>query len=212
MIYIKNINSWPTQGRVERWDAMKPLYYRSVSSKGAGRPRLTHRHKGGWKETKWMRWVWRNGVMKFVLGENGRNPVKNLPRPRFVHHENHMEWARRERDPSGGRRAPNRLRHEAAFGSNMNGTDFITSIKPHTTRYRPWKGEVVSLPFLSDSCELIQSCLSSTREMSEERVLFSVEQRIIIKFLTAEEVQPSEILQRLFRGREVRLSRTRVFE
>ena len=34
--------------------------------------------------------------MKFVVGENGRNPVKNLPRPRFVHHETHMEGPRRE--------------------------------------------------------------------------------------------------------------------
>ena len=34
--------------------------------------------------------------MKFVVGENGRNPAKNLPRPRFVHHETHMEGPRRE--------------------------------------------------------------------------------------------------------------------
>ena len=34
--------------------------------------------------------------MKFVVGENGRNPVKNLPRPRFIHHETHMEGPRRE--------------------------------------------------------------------------------------------------------------------
>ena len=34
--------------------------------------------------------------MKFVVGENGRNPVKNLPRSRFVHHETHMEGPRRE--------------------------------------------------------------------------------------------------------------------
>ena len=95
--YIKNIlNSCPTQGRVEGWDAMKPLDYRSVSSKGAGRPRLTLHHKGWWNETKWMRWVWRNGGMKFMVGENGSNPEKNLPRPRFVHHETHMEWPRRE--------------------------------------------------------------------------------------------------------------------
>ena len=86
----------PTQDRVEGWDAMKPLYYRSVSSKGAGRPRLTHHHMGWWNETKWMKWVWRNGGMKFVVGENGRNPEKNLPRSRFVHHETHMEWPRRE--------------------------------------------------------------------------------------------------------------------
>ena len=34
--------------------------------------------------------------MQFVVEENGRNPRKNLPRPRFVHHETHMEWLRRE--------------------------------------------------------------------------------------------------------------------
>ena len=34
--------------------------------------------------------------MKFVAGENGRNPEKNLLRPLFVHHETHMEGPRRE--------------------------------------------------------------------------------------------------------------------
>ena len=34
--------------------------------------------------------------MKCVLGENGRNPEKNLPKPRFVHHETHMEGPRHE--------------------------------------------------------------------------------------------------------------------
>ena len=34
--------------------------------------------------------------MKFVVGENGKNPVKNLSRPRFVHQETHMEGPRRE--------------------------------------------------------------------------------------------------------------------
>ena len=34
--------------------------------------------------------------MNFVVRENGRNPVKNLPRTRFVHHETHMEGRRRE--------------------------------------------------------------------------------------------------------------------
>ena len=29
-------------------------------------------------------------------GKKGRNPEKNLPRPRFVHHETDMEWPRRE--------------------------------------------------------------------------------------------------------------------
>ena len=95
---INILNSCQTQGPVEGWDAMKPQDYRprSVSSKGAGQPRLSHHHKGWWNETKWMRWVWRNGGMKFVVEENGRNPEKNLPTPRFVHHETHMEWPRRE--------------------------------------------------------------------------------------------------------------------
>ena len=44
--------------------------------------------------------------MKLVVGKNGRNPVKNLPRPRFVHHETHMEGPRRELGTSavGGER------------------------------------------------------------------------------------------------------------
>ena len=79
----------------------------------------------------------------------------------------------------------------------MNGTDFFTSVKPHPARYWPWKGEVASLPALSCSCKLVQSCLSSTIEMSEQKVSISIEQRIVIRFLTAERVQTSEILQRL---------------
>ena len=81
VILINILNSCPTQGRVEGWDAMKPRYYRSVSNKGAGRPCLTHHHEGGWNETKWMRWLWRNGGMKFVVGENGRNPEKTYSDP-----------------------------------------------------------------------------------------------------------------------------------
>ena len=49
--------------------------------------------------------------------------------------------------------------------------------------------------------------------MSEQKVSVSVEQRIIIKFLTAEGAQPSEILQMLEKQfGEACLSRTRVFE
>ena len=40
--------------------------------------------------------VEKNGGMKFAVGENGRNPAKNPPRPHFVHHETHMEGPRRE--------------------------------------------------------------------------------------------------------------------
>ena len=113
-IYI--LNSCPTQGRVEGWDAMKPLCYRSVSSKDAGRLRLTHHHKGWWNETKWMRWVWRNGGMKFVAGENREKPREKPTQTPFRPPRNpHGGTETRTRDPSGGRRASKRLRHEAAL-------------------------------------------------------------------------------------------------
>ena len=35
-------NSCPTQRRVEWWDALQPIYLRSVNSKDTGRPRLMH--------------------------------------------------------------------------------------------------------------------------------------------------------------------------
>ena len=34
--------------------------------------------------------------MKFVEGENGRNPERNLPRLQFFHHETHIVWPRSE--------------------------------------------------------------------------------------------------------------------
>ena len=81
------LNSCLTQGRVE------PQIEGLVNSKDASRPRLTHHHRDEWNETKWMRWMWRNGGMKFVAEENGRNPEKNLPRLRFVRHE--TSWRNR---------------------------------------------------------------------------------------------------------------------
>ena len=38
--------------------------------------------------------------MKFVVGVNGRNPEKNQPRLRFVHHETQGVTEVRTRDPS----------------------------------------------------------------------------------------------------------------
>ena len=74
MIYA--LNSWPTKGRIEGRDAMKPLCWRSVESKDAGRPSLTHHYRSGWNDngTKWIRCVWRNGRMKFVVGKTGETP------------------------------------------------------------------------------------------------------------------------------------------
>ena len=103
-LYNNGLNSCPTKSRVQGWDAMKPLYWRSVNSKDAGRPRLSHQHRDKWNKTKWM--AWRNVGMKFVIGENRINSEKNLPRPRFAHREAHTEWPRRELRPQevGGER------------------------------------------------------------------------------------------------------------
>ena len=111
ILLLNILNSCPTQGRVEGWDAMKPLYYRSVSSKGAGRPRLMHHHKGGWNETKWMRWVWRNGGR----GKREKPREKPTQTPFRPPRNPHGGSETRTRDSSGGRRASNRLRHEAAY-------------------------------------------------------------------------------------------------
>ena len=82
---IKNIlNSCPTQGWIEGWDAMNSLYWRSVNNKDTC---LTHRHRDGWNE--WEKW-W----SEVCCEENWRNPKRNLHRPHFVHHETHMEWPR----------------------------------------------------------------------------------------------------------------------
>ena len=51
-------------------------------------------------------------------------------------------------------------------------------------------------PLILRQFELIQSCQSSTGEMSEQKVSVSVEQSITNKFVTAEGVQTSEIIQR----------------
>ena len=63
--------------------------------KVTGRPRLSHHHRPyemKWNETRWMRWECRNGGIKFVVEQNGRNPDKNLPRPLFVHHGRLARW------------------------------------------------------------------------------------------------------------------------
>lgn len=68
-------------------------------------------------------------------------------------------------------------------------------------------------PSLPRGLQPAQWCLGVARVMSEQKVPRSVEQRIVIKLLVEENVQPFEILQRLKQqyGEEC-LSRTRVFE
>ena len=85
-----------------------PINYRSMSSKGAGWPCLTHHHKGWWNKTKWMRWEWRNGGMKFVVEKPREKPTQT---PVCPPQNPHGGTETQTRDPSSGRRAPNRLRH-----------------------------------------------------------------------------------------------------
>ena len=75
---------------------MKPLYWRSVNSKYANYAycTITGTDEINWNEMNDMsveKW-WND-----ICGRGKREkPEKTLPRPRFVHHETHIEWPRRE--------------------------------------------------------------------------------------------------------------------
>ena len=119
-------NTGPGQGM--RCD--EPLYWRSVNSKDAGQPCLSHHHRGWWNEMKWMGWVWRNGQMKFVVGENGTNPERNLPRLHFVHHETYMGATEMQtRDTSSGRWVTNRLCHRLSVWKEWLQTQYLKNRK-----------------------------------------------------------------------------------
>ena len=49
----------------------------------------------------------------------------------------------------------------------MNRTDFFYECKTQSIMLLTLGGDIASLLSLSDSCEFVQSCLSSTRDMSE---------------------------------------------
>ena len=91
--YLIILSSCPTQGRVEGWDSMKPLYWRSVNNKGAACHTLTGADEMKWNETNEISVEkWRNEISD---SENGRKPEKIYP-DRFVHLGTHMERPRRE--------------------------------------------------------------------------------------------------------------------
>ena len=70
----------------------------------------------GWKKWNEMNEMeWRNGGMKFMIEENGRNSEKNLPTP--ISSTKKSTWSTRDVNqyPSGGRWATNRLCHKATL-------------------------------------------------------------------------------------------------
>ena len=82
-------------------------------------------------------------------------------------------------------------------GSNMTGTDLYVK-KPHcAAAVRPWESEATTSTLPPARLEPVQSCLGVARVMSEQKVPRSVEQRIVIKFLVAENVPSAEIHHRL---------------
>ena len=82
----------------------------------------------GTNEMKWMRWLWINGGINFVAGENERNPEKNLPRLCFVH-EAHMEWSRCELGtPAVGGKCLTDCDMEKPHVSNLRTTLLLMSV------------------------------------------------------------------------------------
>ena len=79
-------------------------------------PRSDH-HRGGSNETKRNEWGERGEMVeiKFLAWENWRNPEKATQTPFGLPRNPHEMAEERIRDPSGERRASNRLRHEAAY-------------------------------------------------------------------------------------------------
>ena len=101
-----------TQGRVEGWEAMTPLCWRSVNGKGAGRPRLSHHHRGWWIEMDEMsvQKLWNEICGRGKLEKPREKPTQSSFRPP----NGVTEAANSGPQCSGWRRAPNYFRHEAA--------------------------------------------------------------------------------------------------
>ena len=123
-ININIRNSCPTQGRVEGWDAMKP----HIIGRRVARVPADHAWRTITSADEMKRNGWDECGMKSVIGENRRNPEKNLPRPRFVHHETHMEWPRRE------------------LGTPAVGGESLTACatRPRFTNNSVWKFQITS--------------------------------------------------------------------
>ena len=79
-------------GRVEGCNATKPLYWRVC----ADRPRLKHHHRDVWNEMKRKEWyeIW--AMVEWNLWQEKMKKKRTLPRLRFVQHETHVNWPRRE--------------------------------------------------------------------------------------------------------------------
>ena len=142
----KIFNSRRIQGRTKGWDTMKPLYWKSVNRKGAGRPRLTHNHRGGWNEMNEMsveKW-WTEICVR-------ENSERNLSSLRFVHHETQMQWPRREH---GYKCAPvtQRARVRSPIGTCFLGEVFrglSSPVRQMSGIFRPSRSPNIIWPSLS---------------------------------------------------------------
>ena len=112
-------------------DVMKPLHWRSVNRKGSGRPTHVALHGDWWNETKWIRWMWRNDEMKFGRGKREKPREKPTQTP-FRPPQNPHGVTERTRDPSGGMRATNRLRHEVTLNNRVKWCE------PNELPYERW--------------------------------------------------------------------------
>ena len=106
-----------TSGRIEEWDAMKPLCWRSVNSRDAGWPRLRHRHRGGWNEMNLIGWDVCVEIVEWNFWQRKTELTARNTYPDFFSStlNSHGVTEKPTRDPSGGRRATNLLRHRATL-------------------------------------------------------------------------------------------------
>ena len=96
---LRHSSGWGTEAfsPLVAWFAHQCPILKSVNNEDAGRPRLSHLHRSWWN--KWNEMIemdvekWWNEICS---GGKRNKPRENLTRPRFVHHESHIEWPRCE--------------------------------------------------------------------------------------------------------------------
>ena len=119
---------------------MEPLYCRSIIRKDAGPPRQTHHHKCKCNDMKLNKWDVCGGMVEWNLWQDktGESVKKHRPYPHSVSSTTKPIWIDQEAnsDPSGGRRASNRLCHEVPVCHN--GGDGWFGFPDLWSGHKPW--------------------------------------------------------------------------